>query len=62
MKEEAGGKCKIIERIWEYLGNDTYGYRAECSCGETITDWWEQECEEKVQEHLKLTQTTHERM
>ena len=44
---------KILNRVWEYVGMDTYGYSAKCSCGETITGWSEKECEENVMKHLK---------
>ena len=55
-KENRGGKCKILSRNIDYVDNDTYGYRAVCSCGEIITEWFESKCEDLVQKHLNPTQ------
>ena len=43
---------KIIRREKEWVDNDTIGYIAECSCGEIMTDWFIEKCEERVQNHL----------
>lgn len=44
-------KHNILSRTWGYVSMDCYGYEAKCSCGEIITGWTAEECEEAIAKH-----------